>query len=151
MSGQRRVTPRRCRGQTSRDRRTVAQKRMLIIIGYTPQLARENAPRSVRVVADVDATIKPGLLQTSSHVDSQLQPCVDHMFIQELLVHEARFEEELVRTQRHAPVLHAPYFEARLVVIRHRSEQAVAQRSDRSDTHAGVVATTGVWRRRVLP
>ena len=32
----------------------------------------------------------------------------------------------------------------RLVVISHRSEQAVAQRSDRTDTHAGAVATTGV-------
>ena len=61
------------------------------------------------------------------------------MFIQELLVHEARFEEELVRTQRHAPVLHTSYFEVRLVLIRHRSQDAEAECSG---THA-VAALAG--------
>ena len=55
------------------------------------------------------------------------------MFIQELLVNQARLEEELVRTERHAPILHTSYFEVRHVVISHRSQEAAAQRSD---THA---------------
>ena len=70
------------------------------------------------------------------------------MFIQEALVHEARLKKQLVRAERHPSILHTSYLEVRLVVIRHRSEQAIAQRSD---THAGAFATTGVGKQRLAP